>query len=345
MGLLLRLSVPGVGEHGEPLADETFGGQLQDQAIPSVPVEGRIGIAYQERKGHYDDGESYSLRYPSYRIEESFAPVPDELRISPRVAPAMIGMGLLEAIAKERLLELADPNDEDGDGISGKLNQVWNVEAQAMAPGRFGWKAEQPSVLQQSAGAFLGDMGITSRLFPDQNCPNAQAACESSKSGGDPEVSNDILGKVALYASVLAVPMRRNADAPETMRGRMLFSELGCNNCHMPSHTTGKASVSALSHQRIWPYTDLLLHNMGDDLSDERPVFDAAGNEWRTPPLWGVGLIETVNGHQFLLHDGRARGVAEAILWHGGEGAEAANAFKALPAADRAALVAFVNSL
>jgi CxxC motif-containing protein (DUF1111 family) len=346
LGLLMRLSVPGEGAHGEPIDDEIYGGQLQDRAIAGVPAEGVLMIEHATSDGEFADGERYSLRAPSYRIEQpAFGALPDGLLMSPRVAPAMIGLGLLEAIPESRLRELADANDEDGDGISGRINHVWDVAAGAEAVGRFGWKAEQPSVLQQSAGAFNGDMGITSRLFPQQNCTASQPECDAALAGGEPEISDELLEKLVLYSSALAVPGRRAPDHADVLRGKALFAELGCDGCHVPSHQTGDAALPELSHQRIWPYTDLLLHDLGDALSDERPTFDANGNEWRTAPLWGIGLIRAVNGHDRLLHDGRARGVAEAVLWHGGEAEASADAFRQLNRDERDALVRFVESL
>jgi CxxC motif-containing protein (DUF1111 family) len=346
LGLLLRLSVPGAGPHGEAIGDDIYGGQLQDRAIPGVLAEGTVQIAYADVAGQYDDGEPYTLRRPTYSIgEPAFGPLPADLMISPRVAPQMIGMGLLEAVPEQRLAELADPDDEDSDGISGRINRVWDVERAEVRPGRFGWKAEQPTVLQQSAGAFLGDMGISSRLFSDQNCPGAQEACVAAASGGAPEIANDLLDRVGVYAASVAVPARRGAADAPVRQGKFLFGEAGCTHCHTPSHTTADAAIAELTDQRIWPYTDLLLHDMGDELSDERPSFEAEGNEWRTPPLWGIGLFQSVNDHQLLLHDGRARGVAEAILWHAGEAEAARDAFRAMPAADREALISFVESL
>jgi CxxC motif-containing protein (DUF1111 family) len=346
LGLLLRISVPGRDEHGEPLGDPTYGGQLQNLALPDVPAEGTLVIDHEQIEGEYGDGERYSLRKPIYRIENpAFGPLPDELMMSPRVAPAMIGLGLLEAIPQARLEALADPDDADGDGISGRLNHVWDVESSSVTIGRFGWKDEQPSVLQQSAGAFNGDMGITSRLFPQQNCTGAQSACEAAISGGDPEISDELLAKVGLYARSLAVPARRHPGDADVLAGKALFRRIGCDGCHVPSHETGAAAFDELSGQTIWPYTDLLLHDMGDELSDQRPSFEAEGNEWRTAPLWGIGMIHAVNGHERLLHDGRARGVGEAVLWHGGEAQASADAFRQLNQDERAQLIRFVESL
>lgn len=347
LGMLLRLSVPGEGDHGAAVPDPSYGGQLQPFAINGVEPEGRPRVVYEERTGHYDDGEAYELLVPRYEIEDwAYGDPDEELLISPRVAPTTIGLGLLEAIPAERLRELADTNDEDEDGISGRINRVPEVESGEMAVGRFGWKAEQPSVLQQSSGAFLGDMGITTRLFPDQNCSAAEDDCSLAMTGGDPEMADDVLDKLVLYAELLAVPIRMDWDDAEVLRGKRLFHDVGCGSCHVGRHeTAADAKLEETRSQIIFPYTDLLLHDMGDELSDERPSFGAEGNEWRTPPLWGLGRYAEVNGHDRLLHDGRARGVAEAILWHGGEGEAARDAFRALEAGERAALIRFVESL
>lgn len=346
-GLLLRLSIPGAGEHGAPVPDPRYGGQLQDDALPGVLAEGLARVDWTPRPGQYQDGDSYELLAPRWSVEQlAYGEADPGLLISPRTAPAMIGLGLLEAIPGERLEALADPEDRDQDGVSGRINQVWDVEAGALRPGRFGWKAEQPSLRQQNAAAFLGDMGITSPLFMEQNCTQEQPECMASASGGEPELSELLLHKVTVYSATLAVPVRRGWDEPEVLRGQALFQAAGCAGCHTPSHLTGDhPALPELSQQLIWPYTDLLLHDMGPELADQRPSFGADGQEWRTPPLWGVGLIPAVNGHQQLMHDGRARGVAEAILWHGGEAMGSQRAFVKMPREDREALIRFVNSL
>lgn len=338
VGLLLRLGpapVPGYGD------------QLQPSGIAGVPGEGVPGLAYDERPGSFADGEPYRLRVPTYTIDApAFGPLPHDLQISPRVAPAMIGLGLLASIPEADLLARADPDDADGDGISGRPNYVRDVATDAPALGRFGWKAGQPSVRQQSAGAFLGDIGVTSSLFPGANCPPGQDACAAAPGGGDPELRDDLLDDITLYAETLAVPARRDADDPLVLRGKRVFHDLGCAACHTPRHVTAAdAALEEARGQTIWPYTDLLLHDMGEDLADGRRDGEADGREWRTPPLWGLGLIQAVNGHTELLHDGRARGVAEAILWHGGEAEAAQAAFVALPREDRDVLVTFVESL
>jgi CxxC motif-containing protein (DUF1111 family) len=345
--MLLRIGAPGTAPGEAPLADPIYGDQLQPFGIDEVPGEGTPRVTYTRLTGRYADGEGYELLAPTYSIDApSHGPFVDGLRISPRVAPAMIGLGLLEAIPEERLRELEDPVDADADGISGRINRVWDVAAQQLAVGRFGWKAEQPSVRQQAAGAFVGDMGITSSVFPDQDCTDSETECRNAMGGGDPEITDELLERVVRYSQLLAVPARLNFADEDVLRGKALFSELGCQGCHTPNHrTSGSAVLEEVRDQSIWPYTDLLLHEMGDALSDDRPSFAAAGNEWRTPPLWGLGHYPIVNGHDRLLHDGRARGVAEAVLWHGGEAEAAKQAFVDLPAPDRLDLVAFVESL
>jgi CxxC motif-containing protein (DUF1111 family) len=347
LGMLLRIGPPELGEHGAPAPDPSYGGQLQPFALPGVPAEGTPRVTYTEVAGEYADGEPYVFLEPAYAIEDlAYGPLGPALAISPRVAPAMIGLGLLEAIPEARISALADPEDADGDGISGRVNRVWDAALEETAVGRFGWKAEQPTVRQQSAGAFLGDMGLTTELFGAEDCTTAEAECAASTSGGSPEVSPELLERVVVYGRLIAVPARVNANDPEVLRGRRLFGETGCASCHVPRHETGEIEgFPELSAQIVFPYTDLLLHDMGEGLSDGRPSFGAEGNEWRTPPLWGLGRYPVVNDHDRLLHDGRARGVAEAILWHGGEGEEARERFRALSAEDRAALVEFVESL
>ena len=346
-GLLFRLSIPGVDpETGSPVGDPAYGGQLQDRGILTVPPEGRFAITYRELPGTYEDGTPYTLLQPQYSFSDlAFGPLHPEVMISPRIAPSVFGMGLLEAIPEVDIVALADPDDSDGDGISGRTNMVWNVRDGEPRLGRFGWKANVPTVEQQIAGAFHGDIGITSPLFGEENCPAGQIDCQSALNGGTPEIGDERLGKVVFYQQTLAVPAMRDVDDPQVRRGAGLFLEAGCAACHTPSHTTGNHAVSAVSGQVIFPYTDMLLHDMGEGLADGRPDFLADGREWRTPPLWSIGLIENVNNHTRLLHDGRARNIAEAILWHGGEGLEAREEFRKMSREDREALLRFLESL
>lgn len=340
-GLLLRLSIEGPEGLGP---DPVYGGQLQDQALPGVPVEGLPRIVWDEAPGRYADGTAYRLARPTYLLEEpGYGAFPEGLLVSPRVAPHMVGLGLLEAIPEERLLALADPEDADGDGVSGRVQRLQTAEGERI--GRFGWKGDAPDVAAQSAGAFAGDLGLTSPQVSLDDCTESQIECLEHVPGGDPEVDSTIFERVVLYSRAVAVPVRRAADDEEVLRGKWLFTAAGCAACHTPSHTTGAAALPELEGQLIWPYTDLLLHDLGPGLADERPLALASGREWKTPPLWGLGLIEDVGGHTRYLHDGRARSLEEAVLWHGGEAQEATDAFLAMDAEDRAALLRFVGDL
>ena len=353
LSMLIRLSVSDEGANAEDLkrhgvvAHEAYGDQLQTNAVEGVAPEATATIQWTEIAGTYDDGTPYSLRRPSYNLEDlAYGPMPDDIQLSGRVAPTVIGVGLLDAITDETLDRLADPEDSDGDGISGRVNRVWDVAKGAPAHGRFGWKGEQPNVHQQVAAAFRGDIGITSSLFPAESTTALQLESVKAPSGGEPEVSDEILDLVTFYTKTLAVPARRSIEDPVVLDGERLFRSLGCNACHVETLLTGEDPLfPELSNQTIHPFTDLLLHDMGEGLSDGRPVFEAGASEWRTPPLWGVGLVFMVNRHRNLLHDGRARGLEEAILWHGGEAAASRDGFKSLDAKNRRALIAFLQSL
>lgn len=347
LGLLLRLSVPGEGPRGGPLPEPTYGGQIQGNAILTVPPEAREEVTYEEVPGAYPDGERFSLARPTYRLLDlKYGPLAVGTMISPRVAPPVHGLGLLEAVSEADVLANADPDDRNGDGISGRPNYVWSVRAAKKVLGRFGWKASQPSLEEQTAGAFNGDMGIASSMFAEDDCTAAQEPCKKARSGGAPEIDDGILQSTVIYGHLLAVPARRDWKDAVVRRGKVLFEQNACTRCHLPKMRTGAIpGYPELEHQTIRPYTDLLLHDMGPDLADNRPDFEATGVEWRTPPLWGIGLVRTVNRHTRFLHDGRARNLVEAILWHGGEARPARDAFINLPKADRDALVTFLESL
>jgi len=268
------------------------------------------------------------------------------MKKSPPVKVAMIGLGLLEAVPETTLRALAARQKAEGSGVAGRVNYVWDATARKNLPGRYGWKSEQPTVLQQTAGAFAGDMGLTSSLVPDENYTVRQEICARQPSGGHPEVSDKIFNDVVLYSRTLAVPARRNWTAPTVLQGKALFAQAGCAVCHEPKLQTGDcADLPELSNQTTRPYTDLLLHDMGEELADHRPAYAASGRDWRTPPLWGIGLVAKVNGHTCFLHDGRARNLTEAILWHGGEAQTAREKFRAFSRAERNALIAFLESL
>jgi CxxC motif-containing protein (DUF1111 family) len=345
--MLLRISVPGIDAHGGPRPEPVYGDQIQGQSIPGAPKEADVFVRYAETAGTFADDEMFSLRSPSYRIANlGYGPISPQLLVSPRVSPAVIGLGLLEAIPEATLHRLADPDDADGDGISGHLNRVWNQQTNREDVGRFGWKAEQPSVLQQTAAAFVGDIGITSSLFGEENHTGHETAAALLPSGGTPELSETILQAVGLYARSLAVPAARVGDDPQRQRGWQLFAAARCGACHLPELRTAESrDLPEFANQIIHPYTDLLLHDMGEGLADNRPTFTATGREWRTAPLWGLGLIAKVNGHTFLLHDGRARNVTEAILWHDGEARASRERFRTMSKADRSALLAFLDAL
>jgi CxxC motif-containing protein (DUF1111 family) len=345
--MLIRISVSREDAHGGPRGDPSYGGQIQVDGLDDVPAEATVRVYWEEEQGAYEDGTSYTLRKPRYGYDDlAFGRFQDDLRESGRTAPHMSGLGLLEVIPEDMLLDWADPDDVDSNGVSGRLNSVWDESAQAMRTGRFGWKAEQPTVRQQVAGALIGDMGITSPIFPNQNCPAPQVECAAAPNGGEPEISMANFDKLVFYSSTLSPPTRPDYDDPEVLRGRDWMRDLGCTDCHKEAIETGKhPTIPELSFQKIRPYTDLLLHDMGEGLSDARPVFGAQGNEWRTPPLWGIGRVKVVNEHELFLHDGRARGFAEAILWHAGEAEDAKEAFRSLPVEERRALIRFLESL
>lgn len=337
--VLLRLG----SADGAP--DPLYGDQLQTAAIPGVSREAQVIFGVESAPWISASGHVFSRSALVVSPVFGGAPLDGATRVSPRVTPHLVGQGLLEAIPLAALESVADENDTDGDGISGRLARLSDGRV-----GRFGWKASQAGLVDQVAAAFLGDVGITSPLHPTENCARSDQACLSAPTGGSPEINARRLAFVAEYLALLGVPARRAPRSAEVLRGKQLFREVGCAACHTPSYETGTVEAGdtafvELERQRIWPYTDLLLHDMGEELSDGMPEGDAEVREWRTPPLWGVGLLGVVHGEQRLLHDGRAANVTEAILWHGGEGGSARNTFAQLREVDRVALVAFVNSL
>ena len=363
VSMFLRLSIPPqndeqrrlLAEHRIDVVPEpTYGGQLQDISVQGHKGEGHMHITYQAKPVTLGDGTIVELRAPTYSVTDlGYGPLHPDTMLSPRVAPTMLGLGLLEAIPEDAILAGADPDDKDGDGISGRANLIWSIADKKVTLGRFGWKAGNPTVRQQSAGAFAGDMGLSSPMFPRPagDCTAKQTFCLKAPNGedakkGTPEVTKQMLDFVTFYAENLAVPKRRNAHAPEVVAGEKLFKQLGCAGCHTPTFKTGVAPGGRhLSNQRIWPYSDMLLHDMGEGLADHRPEGVADGFEWRTAPLWGIGLTKQVSGHTYFLHDGRARSIEEAILWHGGEAQTARDGYAGLSKDERAALIAFVESL
>jgi CxxC motif-containing protein (DUF1111 family) len=358
-GMVVRLSVAGKTQRGEPNPHPNYGDQLQNRGIADrVPREGKAVVAYETTEMTLAGGETISLRAPRIEFRNlAFGELGEDVMRSPRIAPALVGLGLLEAIPEQTILDIARTQEKLG--VSGKPNYVWDYEANKKVLGRFGWKANQPNLRQQVAAAFLNDIGATSTIFPEENCPGPQKLCATDPTttncGGQdggctgqllPELLPSRLAGITLYLQALTVPARRDVDDPQVARGEGLFGQAQCGACHMPEMKTGdKAAIPAAAHIVIRPYTDLLLHDMGEALADGRPYFEADGREWRTPPLWGIGLQGEVSGHGELLHDGRARNVTEAILWHGGEAERAREVFSKFSKDDREALVKFVESL
>ncbi|MEL7131537.1 MAG: di-heme oxidoredictase family protein [Pseudomonadota bacterium] len=358
--MLMRVSIPGditprdIDGYLATLPDPTYGGQIQDLSVAGHPAEGRIEITYAEEKIALSGGETASLRAPTYDLSNlGYGPLHPDVMFSARVAPQMIGLGLLDAIPAADILVRADPDDADGDGISGRAQIVMSREYGVPMLGRFGLKAGQPSVWEQSASAFAGDIGISTTLFPAGfgDCTDAQDRCRTAPHGNTDvhdgaEISDVGLELVSFYSSNLGVPARRDVSDPQVLRGKQVFYETGCIACHTPKHVTHRlADQPEQSFQLIWPYTDMLLHDMGPGLADNRPEARAHGQEWRTPPLWGIGLTEQVSGHTYFLHDGRARNLLEAVLWHGGEAEAQKQSVIDMPPTDRAALIRFLESL
>lgn len=342
--MLFRLSVAGQDPYGGPMPAPGFGGQLQTHAIPGVLPEGDVQFTYTTINGQFADGTPFTLEQPTYTVINAYSGLPAGLLLGPRIAPAVFGLGLLEAVPAATLYALADPNDRNRDGVSGRVNIVYDAANEGNAVGRFGLKANQPNLLQQAAGAYNGDMGVTTSLFPAESCEGQLNIPQCARHA--PEVDDETLEAAAFYTRTLGVPARRNLKDPQALRGEALFHAARCTTCHVPLLRTGTlAGVPAVSNQIIRPFTDLLLHDMGPELADNRPDFLASGREWRTPPLWGIGLVQKVNGHTNFLHDGRARNIEEAILWHGGEAQTSRERFRQMSAHERAALLKFLNSL
>ncbi len=341
--MLFRLSILGTDAHGGPLPVPGFGLQLQDLATFGVTPEAKVAISYSNQIITFPDGEIVTLRVPAYTINNPYTPLPGTYLFSPRMAPPFFGLGLLQNISETTILSHADETDSDGDGISGKANYVWDAYLNKTMIGRFGMKANTATILTQVAAAYSQDMGVTNYLFPTES---SFGQPQYDNRNDDTELQDSVLNGVAFYIKSLAVPARRNVLDPVNISGEQIFKQINCSSCHLPTVQTGvDVTFPQLSNQRIHPYTDLLLHDMGAGLADNRPDFLATGSEWKTPALWGIGLFERTNGTPFYLHDGRARTIEEAILWHGGEAETSKNKFKELSTSDRKALVKFIKSL
>jgi CxxC motif-containing protein (DUF1111 family) len=369
IGLLAQTSIPGQGSHGEPLAHPLYGNQLDIAAEGKTIIEGRLQVSYEDLNGFFDDGTPYTLRKPIYEFHDmahgslgtnlpdmnGSSGYQDLAEFSPRIAPMLVGLGLLEAVDEVAILAMEDPQDADGDGISGRANRVWNQQTESLDIGRFGWKANQPTIIQQTAEAFRRDLGITTHLTPEHDCGDSQQDCDPGN--GLPELAPGGLEQVTAYVQGLALPPRRNYSDPMAIAGLHLFKAANCQSCHVPRLQTGSThAIVSYRNKTIEPFTDMLLHDMGDGLADGRPQFKATGNEWRTPPLWGLSYVKHVLGvpatcedpssggaEPNFMHDGRARSLMEAILWHGGEAEASRSAVLAMDATQRAQLISFVG--
>jgi len=343
--LLMRISIPGTDTHGGPNAAPGFGGQVQNMALLGVQPEATVDLSYTEQTYSFPDGEMASLRTPTYALVTPYIPLPAGYMLSPRLGPPVFGLGLLENIPEATIRSFADPMDANGDGIKGHTNYVYNPYTRKTELGRFGLKANTSTLQVQVATAFQQDMGITSYVQPRKSV-YGQSQMASVADTTAPDLADTSLNAVIFYVRSLAVPGRRNVADPQVKHGEQLFKQLNCSGCHIPTIYTGTdVQLPALSNQRIHPYTDMLVHDMGAGLADNRPDYQATGTEWRTTPLWGMGMFEQTNGTPYFLHDGRARTVTEAILWHGGEAQRSRDNFTKLSKTDRAALLAFLQSL
>lgn len=337
--LLLRASLPGPAGV-EPVAVEGFGTQLQPRAVAGEEPEVRIAVVWTDSVDHLPDGTAWALRRPVWTVSGGSAPFPAQALVGARLAPPVFGLGALEAVSDAEILSREDPTDADGDGISGRANRI--ATAAGTVLGRFGWKANTPDLLTQAAAAYRNDMGITNPVFPTEPCRGWRASC-----GDHPvEVDSSTLAAAVFYTRTLAAPVRRATELPDVRRGETLFRSFRCGACHVPELPYAAGSLLPGRPAGIArAFTDLLLHDMGEALADHRPDHDADGREWRTTPLWGIGLTETVHGRSFFLHDGRARSLEEAILWHGGEAEASRESWRGASRADREALVTFLRSL
>lgn len=351
--MLFRISIPGTDPHGGPNPVPGFGGQLQNLAVTGVQPEGTVNISYTDYNFQFADGSSYQLQVPSYTVAQTYTSYPGNAMLSPRVAPRLIGLGLLEAVPETEILQ--NVNNalavNDTTQINGKPNYVWDYTNNKLELGRFGWKSEQPTIKQQLAAAYQEDMGVTNSVFPQESSYgqpqyNAVQSIISTPGEPSPELLDSTLYANVFYIQTLGVPARRNVYNPQVLRGQQIFQQAQCASCHLPTMTTGiDVAFPELSNVTIHPYTDLLLHDMGSGLADNRPTYKATGRQYRTAPLWGIGLVPIVDPSGQYLHDGRARTLMEAIMWHGGEAYNAKQYVKNLSASDRAALIAFLQSL
>jgi CxxC motif-containing protein (DUF1111 family) len=340
--ILYRISLPGMGPHNGPMPVPGYGLQLELEAIVGMTPEASVATQYTDSIVTLGDNTTVTLHVPQYTVSALYTPISGAYLLSPRVAPPNFGLGLLEAVSDSAIESLAASPAALAAGVAGTVNYVWDSVGHAMRVGRFGHKANVPLIVDQVGMAFDNDMGVTSSSFPSEPCYDAVPTCLTHA----PDITDSVALAVVTYVRTLGVPARRNIHAASVQRGASLFASAGCAGCHLPTLVTGTvANEPALSNQTIHPYTDLLLHDMGPGLADNRPDFAASGSQWKTRPLWGIGLTQLVNGRVNFLHDGRAQSLLEAILWHDGQAAPAAQAVQHMSASDRNSLIDFLNSL
>ena len=342
--MVIKLSM---NEKNKLFPDPNYGYQLNDKSILGVPYEGKATIKYSKKTVLYKDNSKAELSVPHYSFHSlSFGPLNPNTKYSGRVAPAVFGLGLIEAIKKEDIIKNEDILDTNNDGISGRANFITDMPSYEKILGRFGWKATRGTLLHHIAGAASEDMGLTSSIFPELNCMSIQKECAKQINGGTPEISEKQINMLQLYMQTLAVPRQRNAQEKEVLEGGSLFKTIGCESCHISTYVTGKhKDHEELSNRVIKPYSDFLLHDMGPELDDGLQEGKVKSKEWKTPPLWGIGLVKIVNKHTRFLHDGRAKSIEEAILWHGGEGMLSREKYISLNAEERRKILKFLSSL
>lgn len=360
---VLRLSVPASSDRERGLLaagrlvavpEPTYGRQVQPRGIQGVQGEGRVVVRLAGRAVRMAGGDEVTLLAPTWRVAgPGYGPFAPGTMVSARRAPALHGVGLLGAIADKDIEAWADPDDRDGDGIRGRVQRVWSEEGRRVAVGRFGWKAAVPTLRQQVGEALAFDIGIANPAVnrAHGDCTASQRVCRAAADGRSAlhagfEVGPKLFEPLVAFVASIGVPQRMQADDPDVLAGKDLFSSLGCALCHRPSFRTGREGVSGyLAGLEIWPYSDLLLHDMGTGLADGRPEGVASGRQWRTAPLWGQSVRVAAGGRAAYLHDGRADSLEAAVLWHGGEGQRARDAFAALPRQQRRQLIEFLKSL
>lgn len=366
VSIFMRLSIPAQNsaqqyalatQQKNVIAEPNYGTQLQNFAVTGLAGEGELKINYSDVSVTLAGGETIILHKPDYQvIDLSYGDLHPDTMMSPRIAPQLIGMGILNDISQQDILTWSDPDDSNQDGISGKPNYVWSRALKKLMLGRFGYKAAVATLDEQNQRAFVGDIGLSTPLFPQGwgDCSEKQQKCRLAPHGNDTSQDNleapkKVIDAVLYYTRNLPIPAQRDSNDADVKAGQQQFAQLGCANCHRPSYLfdkkANKQTNKQINKQTISPYTDMLLHDMGEGLADHRPEAKATGKEWRTAPLWGIGLTEYINGHHYYLHDGRATTLQEAILWHGGEAEQSRNKYRQLNKKSRQTLLTFLGSL